>query len=122
MCKKIDHEYADEIVCPYCGYEWIDSWEEGMHSGAEDIGLLQCPECEKTFVASRCIEVTYTTMPYGTCEKCGKENVTLDEAPFIFDGLVCYTCWKYGMSKLTFSVDGEKVKIPPLSVDKEEKK
>ena len=25
--EDIDHEYTREIVCPWCGYEFSDSWE-----------------------------------------------------------------------------------------------
>ena len=27
MSKEIVHEYTQNITCPYCGYEDIDSWE-----------------------------------------------------------------------------------------------
>lgn len=56
MNKEIDHEYTDEIVCPYCGCEFGDSWDiDG------DSGELECYECEKEFEYHRHIEVTYCT-------------------------------------------------------------
>lgn len=55
MNKEIDHDYTDEIVCPYCGYEFGDSWELG------DGGELECDKCEKEFEYYRRIEVTYCT-------------------------------------------------------------
>ena len=38
--EEIDHEYTDEIVCPYCGYEFSDSFE--ISSEEEDLGLIEC--------------------------------------------------------------------------------
>jgi hypothetical protein len=107
MSKSIDHKYTQEIVCPYCGCEWIDSWEEGNHGGEEDIGLLECPDCERTFNTTRQIDITYSTERYGTCEKCGKEKVTLDEAPFIFDGFVCRQCWSEDYDEFNSRSDEE---------------
>jgi transcription elongation factor Elf1 len=75
---EIDHEYTDDIVCPYCGYEFTDSWE---FEGNEDLGLIDCQSCEKPFIATRNVEVTYTTekAKVGTCRKCGKENVVIED-------------------------------------------
>lgn len=66
--SEIKHKYTKEIVCPYCGYKFSDSWE--INSNEEDIGLVECGECEKEFYASRIITVDYSTEKarYGTCE------------------------------------------------------
>ena len=57
--EKIEHEYTDEIVCPYCGNEFSDSWELG---DGEDIGELECDECNKKFTAYRNLsKPTYST-------------------------------------------------------------
>jgi hypothetical protein len=50
----IDHEYTNEIVCPYCGAEFLDSWELGAYD------ILEC-DCGKKFISTRNTEVTYTT-------------------------------------------------------------
>lgn len=55
MSEKIDHNYTDEVVCPYCGYEFGDSWELGEEGG------LECDKCGKEFEFYRNIEVTYCT-------------------------------------------------------------
>lgn len=55
MSKEIDHEFTDEIVCPYCGYEDVDSWEYS------DDGVAECPDCDREFEYLRNIRVTYTT-------------------------------------------------------------
>jgi transcription elongation factor Elf1 len=77
--KEIDHEYTDEIICPYCGNEFTDSWEYGINE--EDLGLLECDECGKSFYASRHIEITYVTEEanYGTCNHCKAENVVIED-------------------------------------------
>jgi ATP-dependent Zn protease len=56
MNKEIDHDYTDEIVCPYCGCEFSDSYEFD-----DDSGTMECYECEKEFEYYRHIEVTYCT-------------------------------------------------------------
>ena len=55
---KIDCAYTDEIVCPYCGYVSSDSWEYGITVVDFEV---DCNECEKTFLCSRCIDVTYSS-------------------------------------------------------------
>lgn len=51
----IDHEYTEEIVCPHCGEEFIDSWEFA------DIGEHTCYECGGKFSHERDVTVTYST-------------------------------------------------------------
>lgn len=53
MVKEINTQYTIEIVCPYCGYEFMDSWEE------YDSGTTECRECEKEFYFDRDVAVTY---------------------------------------------------------------
>lgn len=48
---EIEHSYTDELVCPYCGYEYSNSWE------LDDDDELVCPECLKIFIYYR--EITY---------------------------------------------------------------
>lgn len=78
--RSKDNEYTNEIVCPFCGYEFCDSWEYGSDSN-EDLGLIECPECEKEFYAIRHISISYSTekAKYGTCKKCNAENVVLTD-------------------------------------------
>ncbi len=60
MDESIDLNYTDEIVCPYCGYKFTDSWEIRMNEHG-DIGKHECERCGKKFKAYRNIEITYTT-------------------------------------------------------------
>lgn len=53
--NKISCNYTDEVVCPYCGYEYNDSWE--FYDYEEE----ECCECGKSFYLSRHVEVTYCT-------------------------------------------------------------
>ena len=54
-----EHEQLleDNIICPYCGWEDIDSWEyaDGL------IHEIDCPECGRTFNLDVEVEVKYTT-------------------------------------------------------------
>lgn len=54
-----NHEWSDEITCPHCEYEFDNSWEQEPEE--EDIGELDCPECEKKFLANRNIIISYST-------------------------------------------------------------
>ena len=56
--EEIEHTHTDEITCPYCGYEDIDSWEAG---DGETIGEMDCGNCHKTFYAQRIIMISYST-------------------------------------------------------------
>lgn len=78
MPNKIACQYTNEIVCPWCGCEFSDSWEMG--NGGEDTELEECPNCEKEFYATRNISVSYCSekAEYGTCSGCGKENVVIE--------------------------------------------
>ena len=77
--ENIEHEYTDEIVCPYCGYEFNDSYEYG-DDDTVDIGLVECQECEKEFYTTRNFIITYSTIKakYGTCKGCGTENIVIE--------------------------------------------
>jgi uncharacterized Zn-finger protein len=56
MDKKIKYTGPDEIVCPYCGYEYSDSWEfDG------DDSSIDCEQCGKEFDYSRIVDICYTT-------------------------------------------------------------
>ena len=52
---EIDHEYTEEVVCPWCGCEFSDSWE------FSDDGELDCYECGKSFDFYREISCSYVT-------------------------------------------------------------
>lgn len=75
----MEHTYTNNIICPYCGYEDINSWEQG--SGVENIGLTECKNCEKPFYATRHITIEYSTEKarYGTCLHCKKVDVVLED-------------------------------------------
>ncbi len=76
--KEIDHEYTDEIVCPFCGYKFSDSWE--YEGDSEDIGLLECDDCNKSFYATRNVSVDYCTEKanYGICNNCKDEDIVIE--------------------------------------------
>lgn len=79
MTIRINHECTDEIVCPFCGYTYSDSWEFGDEH--EDIGLMSCEQCGKDFYATRHTSITYYTEKarYGTCSYCNSSNVVIED-------------------------------------------
>ena len=65
---EIEHEGTDEVVCPYCGYKYGDSWEF-----SDNTDELICDECNKKFNMSRNISVDYTTSKI-VCSKINQEH------------------------------------------------
>ena len=53
--KEIDCNWTDEVVCPYCGAEFSDSWEY------EDEGEEYCEDCDKCFTYQRNVIVSYSS-------------------------------------------------------------
>lgn len=51
----IDCSGTDEIVCPYCGYQFSDSGELADYGGGE----TQCDECNKNFLFEPDYSVSY---------------------------------------------------------------
>lgn len=62
MSEEIDHWATDEIVCPYCGYEYVDSWE---FEKGDDGGVLNCKKCGEDFRFFREYSITYSTRKTG---------------------------------------------------------
>ena len=56
---ELDHTLTEEIVCPFCGMRYPDSWELSDNMG--EIGELQCDACGKSFTAQRITTIEYTT-------------------------------------------------------------
>jgi len=56
---ELNHTLTDEIVCPFCGMRYSDSWELSDIMG--NIGELKCDACEKLFTAQRITTIEYTT-------------------------------------------------------------
>jgi DNA-directed RNA polymerase subunit RPC12/RpoP len=61
-------ETGRDIICPYCEYEFVDSWEHGDSSDES----IECDECGKTFTLQVEQEVTYHT--YADCELNDEEH------------------------------------------------
>jgi len=64
--QEIDHKYTNEIVCPWCGYTYRDSWEFNLDDGESEV--KDCGACEKTFEATRLITINYCTERAGDAE------------------------------------------------------
>lgn len=79
--NNIEHEMTEEIVCPFCGSEFTESWEFGEYSNDEDLGLVECDECNKSFYATRNISISYSTKKakYGTCNHCHSKNLVVED-------------------------------------------
>lgn len=65
---KNDTEYTNEIVCPYCGNTFDDSWEIAGNSDG-DISETDCGHCGKPFEFETHIRITYTTRKIAKAKK-----------------------------------------------------
>lgn len=55
-----DTDCEDEITCPYCGYEFSDSFEY-QDGWQEELGDIDCPDCKETFECTASFSVSYST-------------------------------------------------------------
>lgn len=67
----IEKLYEDEITCPYCSYEYSESYDFGMENN-NDTTILECPNCENKFLAEIDITVSYSTK--GLCKENNGEH------------------------------------------------
>lgn len=51
-------EFEQNIICPYCGYVYVDSFER-----SDDEDTMKCPVCGGTIHYERIVTVEYTTEP-----------------------------------------------------------
>lgn len=84
MFSEITHDFEPEIICPYCNYEFDNSFE--INPDVEDIGLIDCSCCGNEFFAHRNVEITYSTTKarFGTCLSCGAKDVPLENFDAIY--------------------------------------
>jgi DNA-directed RNA polymerase subunit RPC12/RpoP len=53
-----------DMVCPYCFEEIDHSWDFGLTRDEEE-AEIDCPHCEKTFLATLNVKYSYTTTRSG---------------------------------------------------------
>lgn len=54
--RILEHQNTIHMICPYCGYEDLNSWE---FTHIDD--TVTCKSCEREFDYEREINVTYNT-------------------------------------------------------------
>lgn len=54
-------ENTRNIICPYCGYEDLDSWEMTSETEEEETIKIECTNCEKKFDLIYHIVLTYSS-------------------------------------------------------------
>lgn len=64
---KIQHEFTEEIVCPYCGDALSESYSYSKDSDYDED--FECYSCGKHFIWERHTEITYSSKKKeGDCE------------------------------------------------------
>ena len=62
MSDDFDHDSTDEIVCPYCGYEFLDSFETLLLPvNGEQEAEIRCYSCKRVFLSTATFSVSDTT-------------------------------------------------------------
>ncbi|MFH2143074.1 MAG: hypothetical protein ABIJ97_11660 [Bacteroidota bacterium] len=56
-----DTDYTDEIICPYCGCKFMDSWKISADMSDGETVITSCQECDKEFNVLVNIDISYTT-------------------------------------------------------------
>lgn len=57
--SEINCNRTTDLVCPYCGHKFLDSWELVEENG--DQRLINCRSCEKEFTYTTHIKTSFTS-------------------------------------------------------------
>jgi transcription elongation factor Elf1 len=57
--EKFDTDYTRDPICPHCGHKQLNAWE--LFTDMEEDVEMDCGECDKPFICSRQVEVSYST-------------------------------------------------------------
>ena len=60
MCEYIDAE-GDYIICPYCGAKIKINPEIFSNYAIDDEACVYCEDCDNEFIASREVNVSYSS-------------------------------------------------------------
>ena len=60
MSEEFETWREEEIICPYCGYKYDDSWEF-LGGEWETSGEEECAECGKNFEWDSECDIKYST-------------------------------------------------------------
>jgi hypothetical protein len=59
---EFDHDFTDNIICPYCGAEFYDCHEYWNHDAGDGSTMeIDCDICKKIFEVTMNVDVTYST-------------------------------------------------------------
>lgn len=64
--EPTEFDDTDEIVCPYCGHRYEDSYECG---GSDEYFEEECEDCGREFYVTRIIDISYGTKPKEATEE-----------------------------------------------------
>lgn len=58
--KPVRFENTEEIMCPYCGRRFEDSYEYG---GIDECFEVECADCGRDFDVTRTVIISYDSRP-----------------------------------------------------------
>lgn len=59
--NKIETEYQEDLICPYCGNKHTSEHSEGTEFYTEGVSEFTCEECDKDFITYTDVTYIYTT-------------------------------------------------------------
>ncbi len=86
IIEEIDCEATDGVVCPYCGYEFEESYSN-FKEGAEVFEDLVCHDCGREFISEKTETITYSSFK-AKREKCDRCKGTKEWQPFATNDFV----------------------------------
>ena len=61
MSEKVDTCLTSLPTCPFCGWRDMNWWDGGTLQNDDDVEFVTCGSCEKEFLATIHVDVSFTT-------------------------------------------------------------
>lgn len=61
-----NHNHTINAICPWCGYEHLDTWDFFDRNTEETVEGAECDRCGRPFTITRNVSVTYSTEREGS--------------------------------------------------------
>jgi len=89
---KVKETFEDNPTCPYCGHEEEDAWE--LDHDQDSHNLIECGNCEKTFIAAVSITVNWYGRPADCLNGSPHKWEATHTFPVEFTRMRCESCYE----------------------------